>query len=111
MPTITAFTPVGNTIVVNPGTTSAQFALANTVNPGFEQVRICNRTNQDVYVAWGTSSSVTAVVPTIGSPSAVVHIPPNDVEVISPTFGSTNLAYIVAATATGNLYFLQGEGL
>lgn len=111
MPQTTSFTPGSNTIAVTPSTTSAQVALPNAVGSGLEQIRICNRTTQDVYITWGTSSSVTAAVPTPGNPSAAIHIPPNDVEVISPTAGTTNIAYIQAVAGTGSLYIIQGAGL
>lgn len=111
MSQITSFTPGANTIAVTPSATSAQIALPTAVGSGIEQIRVSNRTTQDVYITWGTSSSITAVVPTPGNPSAAIHIPPNDVEVISPIAGTTNIAYIQAVAGTGNLYIVQGEGL
>lgn len=111
MPQTTSFTPGSNTIAVTPSNVSAQIALGTPVGSGIEQIRVCNRTTQDVYINWGTSSSVTAVVPTPGNPSAAIHIPPNDVEVISPIAGTTNIAFIQAVAGTGNLYIVQGAGL
>ena len=111
MSILTCFAPLTNTVAVTPTTSTQQVALPQTVGQGFEQIRISNKTTQDVFLAFGTSSSVTATVPTAGSSQSVVHVPANDVELISPPFGTTNVAYIQAATSTGTCYLVQGEGL
>lgn len=111
MSILTCFAPLTATLALAPTTSSQQVALPSTVGQGMEQIRVSNKTTQDVFLAFGTSSSVSATIPTAGSSQSVVHVPANDVELLSPPFGTTNLAYIQAAASTGTCYIVQGEGL
>lgn len=111
MSTLTCFAPLSQTLALAPSTSSQQIALPITVGQGFEQIRVSNKTTQDVFLAFGTSSSVTATIPTAGTPQSVVHVPANDVELLSPPYGTTNIAYIQAAAGTGTCWLVQGEGL
>lgn len=111
MSILTCFAPLSQTLALAPSTSSQQVALPSTVGQGMEQLRVSNKTTQDIFLAFGTSSSVTAAVPTTSTSQSVVHVPANDVELISPPFGTTNIAYIQAAASTGVCYLVQGEGL
>ena len=111
MGTTTCFAPNTATLALSPTTSSQQIALPTTVGSEFEQVRVTNKTTQDLFLAFGTSSSVTATVPTVGSPQSVVHVPANDAELFSPPVGTTNVAYIQSVASTGTCYIVQGSGL
>lgn len=111
MATSTAFSPMSNTAVLTPGTTSTEVTLPTAIGAGYEALRVSNRCTQDIFLTFGTSSAVTSVIPIPGTPSGAVHLPANDIEVFLPPVGTTNIAVITAAIATGNVYLLVGEGL
>ena len=97
-----AFTPQLATVNIAVTGTSASVALNNTVGISGNQVRIFNNGSSVSFIAFGTSSSVTATITSI-------PIAPNSVEVMGVPGGTT---YIAAIGTTGNtIYFTMGEGL
>jgi hypothetical protein len=109
---ISSFQPTGNTVAVLPATSSANIAVpASAASSNVGQVRVYNGSNQTVYLAWGSTSAVAAAIPVVGTPNLGVPVPPGAVETFSNQGGPTYIAYIVSATATGNLYITPGEGI
>ena len=108
MATNAAFYPQANTANVAIGNTSANvqyLSLAGGAGAGTgSQVRLYNNSSQTVFVAFGSSNTVTAAVAT-GLPMA-----PNSVEVFSTPYQSSYVA-VIAAAAGGTLYATPGEGV
>jgi hypothetical protein len=114
MSTLTAFAPNNNnTVAVTPTAASSQIALPTPIgNTGGQQLRVVNRTTQDVFLAFGTGGAApVAVVPTPGSPANGLIVLAGEDAVFTPPAGTTNVACIQAVAGTGNLYYTVGEGM
>jgi hypothetical protein len=74
---------------------------------------ISNTGNVAVFVNISANSSVTAVLPTAGTPQPGVSIPSGAIKVISNLQISNTTVYVAGITATGSasVYFVAGEGL
>ena len=97
-----AFLPQAATVNIAVTGTTANVALGAVVGTTGSQVRVFNSGTAITYIAFGSSSAVTAT--TAGLPIA-----PNSLEVIGIPYNTT---YVAAIGTSGNtIYFTLGEGL
>ena len=106
-----AFQPMGNTAVLSVTATSSNVAV--TASSPVNQFLIANTGTNPAFLNIANVSTVTAVVPTAGTPSAGFCIPAGALKVISSIQSSPTQTMYVAAIGTANttLYITPGEGL
>ena len=106
-----AFQPMGNTVLLT--TTSSSSNVAVTANTASNQLYISNTGNSDVYLVTGSSTPLTAVKPTAGTPQPGISIPAGTDRVISTLQSNGNTTIYVAGVSanTCNVYLTPGEGL
>ena len=106
-----AFQPMGNTSSIAVTSTSSNVAV--TSNSPVNQFMIANTGTNPAFVNIGSSSNVTAVIPTANAASAGFCIPSGVVKVVSAIQASPTQTMYVAAIGSGNttLYITPGEGL
>ncbi len=107
---ITNFFTVGNSILV-PCTTSSgstRVAFPTVSNGSFAtDIMVSNAGSVDVWVALG-NSTVTAAIPTTGSPANGIRLPAGPVMTLSK--GSATHIAGLTSSSTANLYVSQGYG-
>lgn len=103
------FRKTGNTSAISATTTSANVALSTT-GGNFSQIAVYNAGSVDVFVAFGTSSSIAAVVPSSGSPANGSVVPPGQIRgyTVSP---DTSHVAAITGSSTATVYVEPGEGL
>ena len=106
-----AFQPMGNTAVLSVTTSSSNVSV--TASSPVNQFLIANTGTNPAFLNIANVSTVTAVVPTSGSPSAGFCIPAGALKVISSIQSSPTQTMYVAGIGTANttLYITPGEGL
>ena len=106
-----AFQPMGNTAVLSVTTSSSNVSV--TASSPVNQFLIANTGTNPAFLNIANVSTVTAVVPTAGTPSAGFCIPAGALKVISSIQSSPTQTMYVAAIGTANttLYITPGEGL
>jgi hypothetical protein len=106
-----AFQEQGNTVAINPSGTSQNKQITTKMGQTPVAVKIFNNSNQVCYVAFGTDSSVTAVVPTTSTPAYGMTLAMGeDATFKNPRGPQLWVAVIAAGAATGNIFFTPGEG-
>lgn len=106
-----AFIPQGKSFMLAVTSTSTVTPLVATpLATGLQPTQILayNAGPDDAYLAWGIST-VTAVIPTAGSPQQGMMIPAGAIFVLTTAPG-VYYAAISAATKTASLYLTPGEG-
>jgi hypothetical protein len=106
-----AFQPQGNTSAVTPTAVSQAVAIALISGNSPMALLVFNNSTNPVFIAFGTSAAVAAVVPIPGTPANGIPIPVNAYRAITIPNNATFMAYIQAVAGTGNLYFTGGEGV
>lgn len=106
-----AFQPMGNTSVLAVTGTSANTSVV--ANSPVNQFMIANVGANPAFVNISANSSVTATIPTAGTPASGFCIPSGALKVISAIQSSpTQTMYVAAVSnATTTLYITPGEGL
>lgn len=110
-----AFTPMGNTVVITAATSYPAAVQVPSSTLGGNQYRICNGSStQACFLAWGTTAAEAqnnCVIPTGSGTNSkkVLYLLPNTDEIL--TFQPD--AYFTAITAanTATLYIVPGDGL
>ena len=109
-----AFQPMGNCVVATAAVANTQGNVVSitAVSPVNQYLVFNTDKNDPVFVAYGESANLTAVIPTeTGAP--VVAIPPYTEKVFTgPQCSSTKTVYvrIIAPHANAKLYVTPGEG-
>jgi hypothetical protein len=111
-----AFQPMGNTTVAfaATGNTAGNVAVITAVSPCNQYFVFNPDKNDPVFVAYGETDSVTAVIPTDGSSAAVVAIAPYTEKTFTgPQVSATKTVYvrIISTHNNARLYITPGEGL
>lgn len=111
-----AFQPMGNCVVAvaNTANTQGNVAAITAVSPVNQYFVFNPDKNDPVFVAYGETSNLTAVIPTDGNSAAVVAIAPYTEKVFTgPQVSSTKTVYvrIIAPHNNAKLYITPGEGL
>lgn len=106
-----AFQPMGSSTLLSATTTTSTVSV--TASSPSNQLMISNTGNVAVFVNISANSSVTAVLPTAGTPQPGVSIPSGAIKVISNLQISNTTVYVAGITATGSasVYLVAGEGL
>ena len=103
-----AFAPSGataNIANVTNATANVQFNSSGAGNNTPYQVRVYNAGTQVAFVAFGSTSAVTAATATS------MPVPPGAVEVFTVPFNTQYIAAISANANSGALYATPGEGV
>lgn len=105
-----AFQVYGNTFRITATTTTGNIRIQST-SASATQYLVSNLSAQAAYGSFGTTSSVTAVVPAAGSSAAVFLIPGSSSIVwTGPPSGACWLA-VITETGTSDVHCQPGEGL
>lgn len=109
------FQPMGNCVVATAATANSQgnVVTISAVSP-VNQYFVSNPDKNDpVFVAYGETSNITAIIPD-GNSAAVVAIPPYSSRTFTgPQVSSTKTVYvrIIAPHNNAKLYITPGEGM
>ncbi len=111
-----AFQPMGNCVIAIAATANTQgnVAAITAVSPVNQYLVFNPDKNDPVFVAYGETSNLTAVIPTEGSSSSVVAIAPYTERVFTGLqSSSTKTIYvrIIAPHNNAKIYIMPGEGL
>ena len=111
-----AFQAMGNCVVVTAITASTQgnVAAISAVSPANQYLVFNTDKNDPVFVAYGETANLTAMIPTEGNSASVVAIPPYTEKVFTgPQCSSTKTVYvrIIAPHSNAKIYVMPGEGL
>ena len=111
-----AFQPMGNCVIVTATTANVQgnVAAVTAVSPVNQYLVFNIDKNDPVFVAYGETANLTAIIPTEGNSSSVVAIAPYTEKVFTgPQSSSTKTIYvrIIAPHANAKIYIMPGEGL
>jgi hypothetical protein len=111
-----AFQPMGNTTVAfaATGNVAGNVAVITAVSPCNQYFVFNPDKNDPVFVAYGETDSVTAVIPTDGNSAAVVAIAPYTEKTFTGLQVSATKTVYVRIISTHNnarLYITPGEGL
>lgn len=102
------FTPRANSVLLAATTTTAQVNLfpngGTNPGPASWNIAIANQSAAWAYVNFGTTSTVTAVAPTAGTPQPGVAVPPNSIVITQLPYKDTYAAALLT-TGTGNIIF------
>ncbi len=101
-----AFIPTGDTVNIDVSAASQAVLIGPNPAAGAVVVRIMNNGSATVWINLGPST-VTATT------AAGIPIPAGGIEVMTVPHNSTNLIYasVIAAGATGRIYFTPGSGI
>jgi DNA-binding beta-propeller fold protein YncE len=108
------FQSTGPTVLLGVTASSQQVlvAQAGTLKVP-SQVMVANLSTNVVYIAFGSTTGVTAAIPVGGTPALGIPIPPSAVEVFSTPGGDATGTYVAAIAAVAgpsNVTFTPGEG-
>lgn len=111
-----AFQPMGNTVVAFAASANVagNVAVITAVSPVNQYFVFNPDKNDPVFVAYGETENVTAVIPVDGNSAAVVAIAPYTEKVFTgPQVSATKHVYvrIIAPHNNARLYIVPGEGL
>jgi hypothetical protein len=103
------FTPNGNTVRLD-ATTSAHAAVSLSQIDGYQggAVSVYNDGSVTVFVAFGTTSSVAAAIPTDGTPANGIPIASGGTRGF--TVGVGTYVSTITASGTAPVYFTCGQG-
>jgi hypothetical protein len=110
-----AFQPMGNCVVATAASANVQGNVVSitAISPVNQYLVFNTDKNDPVFVAYGETSNITAVIPT-ESGANVVAIPPYTEKVFTgPQSSSTKTVYarIIAPHNNAKIYITPGEGL
>lgn len=108
-----AFTPTGNTVVIN-AATSYPTAVQAPSNTGTSmQYRVINSsTTVGCFLSWGqtqTAAQDNCLVPNSNVSTAVIHVLPNTDEIL--TFAPNTWFTAITASSSCTLYIVPGDGM
>jgi hypothetical protein len=111
-----AFQPLGLTVAIDVTSTSAAFQVPNSGTvKGASQILVNNLSAAVVWIAFGTASSVAAVIPLVGTPANGIPVGPGVIETFSVPSGSDPsgvwLAAIAASAGPFRINVTPGEGV
>lgn len=115
MSNVSPFQATGPTVLLGVTASSqvATIAQSGTIKPP-SQVMVVNLSTNTVYLAFGGSSTgLTAAIPSAGTPALGLPVLPNAIEVFSTPGGDgsgTYIAAIAAVAGPSNVTFTPGEG-
>ena len=102
-----AFTPTGNSATIAVAATTANVAVGGTNRFAFDTIRVMNNGTATAWIAIGAASVTVAA-------ASGIPVPPGGVEVLGVA-DSLQAAQVyvavIAAAATGSLYFTPGTGI
>ena len=101
-----SFIPNGNTVNIDVSAASQAVLIGNLPAASGDTIRIQNNGTATVWVNFGPST-VTASLTTS------MPVPAGAIEVMTLPHNSTNIVYaaVIAAGATGKIYFTPGSGI
>ena len=111
-----AFQAMGNCVVATASTANAQgnVVTINAVSPVNQYLVFNPDKNDPVFVAYGETDSLTAIIPTEGNSAAVVAIAPyTEMVFTGPQCSPTKTVYarIIAPHNNARIYVMPGAGL
>lgn len=111
-----AFQAMGNCVIATATTANVQGNVASisSVSPSNQYLVFNTDKNDPVFVAYGETANITAIIPTEGNSASVVAIAPYTEKVFTgPQCSSTKTVYvrIIAPHANAKIYIMPGEGL
>ena len=110
------FQAMGNCVIATAATLNVQGNVVSisAVSPVNQYLVFNPDKNDPVFVAYGESDQLTAIIPTEGNSAAVVAIPPYTEKVFTgPQCSPTKTVYvrIISPHNNAELYIMPGEGL
>lgn len=113
MGTAAAFTPTGNTVVINAATSYPPAVQAPSNTGTSMQYRIINSsTSVGCFLSFAQDKSIaesSCLVPNANVSTSVIHILPNTDEIL--TFTPTTYFTAITASNSCTLYIVPGDGL